>query len=186
MPDIRDALVAIKDIAKLFAPLATVGESVDRLLALTAHEDELKQAIADKLAEVAHHDAAMATKLAETDAAIAQRQQVQANAEAGYTDRMAKLDADLRAAKDRAASGIADAENRVRVAATKAEQEIAALKMKLSEERGLLTREHDAFIIETKAHRAKIEENTAIMEATLREMREQAKAALGAVQEHAS
>lgn len=181
MPDIRDALFAIKDIAKLFAPLATVGESIDRLLALTAHEDELKQSIADKLAEVARHDADMAAKLAETEAECARRRQVQADAEQGYADRMAGLNRDLQAAKAESAAGIAAAQNRITVAQTQADQDIAALKMKLGAERSAIQREHDDFIAATKAHRAQIEENTAIMEARLREMRESAQAALGAV-----
>lgn len=182
MSDIKNALGAIRDLAKVFAPLATVGADIDRLDALVSHEDELTAGIAAKLAQSADIDADNAIKLSACDAEIATRQQTQRDAEAGYQARMDALNVEYQTARTSLRTDIDNAKIAVKKESDALIRDVEELRNAAYAERQRVQSEHDAFIEQTKAHRASIEARTKEIEARLDTVRDQAKGALAAVE----
>jgi len=178
MSDLRPALVAIKDIAKLFAPLATVGESVDALAAVLDHEAELKASIQSLLGRQAQIEAECQQRVADCNAEIAAKCKVHNDAVAGYEAKLDTLDRELKDAKAGRQARI-DAETQAgdRIVG-QIRTALKAEKERVAAEQARIAAEHDAFIEKTKAHRAEIEENTAALQAKLDALRDQARVAL--------
>lgn len=171
MSTLQDSLAAIKDIAKLFAPLATVSADIDRVSALVAHEDELKESIADKLNEKAQIDAEIATRISAADAEIAASKKAQADTAAGYAARNDELNVEYQAAKTAARVAIDQAKADVATEQETCGRQIANLRAACDAERTTISADHAAFIESTKQHRAQIEANTAALQDTLNKVR---------------
>lgn len=164
MANLLDSLAAIKDVAKLFAPLATVGADIDRIVALVAHEDELKQAIDAKVREKIQLEADITQRRAEVDSEIAEKQRIQTDVEAGYQAKRDALQVEFQTGKESARREIDAARTKVPAVVAECQRDIDELTRAAAVERQRIVNDHNAFIEQTKEHRAQIEANTKALE----------------------
>ncbi len=182
MNDIREAIEAAKTISRQFSAFGQIADKADALLALVNHEDELKAQIGRLQAEIA----TLETSVSEARAAEEQRtRDAKSTGDrtiAEYEEKIAALDAELRAAKDRRNTALQtaqlEADRGVRAVADELERTTASL----AAERARVSAEHEAFIEDTKEHRARIEANTKALQDKLDVLRAQARGALAAVE----
>lgn len=182
MNDIREAIEAAKTISRQFSAFGQIADKADALLALVNHEDELKATIARLQGEIE----TLTTQVSEARLAEEQRtrdaKSTGDQTVADYEAKIATLDAELRAAKDKRNVTLqtvqAEADRGVRAI----NDELERAKTSLAAERQRVQTEHDEFIEQTKEHRARIEANTKTLEDKLALLRAQAKGALAAVE----
>ena len=176
--DIREAVDALKTASRVFGSLASVGEAAETALSLVNHGDELRAEVARLQAEIVGLTNTISdARATETRKLI----ETKANGERTlreYAEKIAAIDAELRAAKaDRQAKIDAEVQTADRaVGQIKAAFDHA--KANFDADRARITAEHDAFIEETKVHRAQIEAKTAALEAHLNELKDKVSAAL--------
>lgn len=171
MQDIRDAIEAAKKISQQFSAFQQIADKADALLALVNHEDELKTKIVQLQADI------VGLETRASDARVAEEQRTavaKANGDRTireYEEKIAAIDTELRQAKDGRQARI---NNEVQLADRAIGQIKAAFeaeKTKIEASYQAITAEHEAFIEQTKEHRAKIEANTKALEDKQAELR---------------
>jgi len=181
--DIRNAIEAARTIGRQFASFGVIAETADALLALVNHEDELRTQIRQMQVELATLETSVSTARAAEEQRTREAKATGDATIAEYTNKIGAIDAELRAAKEHRNAALQATQFEADRGVRAITEELNRVKATIAAERTRLLADHEAFIDETKSHRARIEQNTKVLEDKLDALRAQARGALAAVED---